>query len=113
MIGFDDIRVPVMTEGTNKTEQKKEVVNLLLKHLEGIVGRSIPRLDEYISQPDLNRYGDALHSYNAIRKSQHHGECMSDAREAELRHRCVFDVQDSCFRLSEIAMASACGFPLS
>ena len=65
-IGFDDIQVPVVDEGQDKAEQKKEVVNRLLKHLEGIVGRSIPGLDEYISQSDLSRYDDALDSYNAI-----------------------------------------------
>ncbi len=69
MIGFDDIQVPVVDEGPNKTEQKKEVVNLLLKHIEGIVCRPIPRLDEYISQPRLRRYDDALDFWDNIKRS--------------------------------------------
>ena len=70
MIGLDDIRVPIVDEGSIKTDQKKEIVNLLLKHLEGILGRPIPGLDEYIYQPSLRRYDEALDSYKAIRKSR-------------------------------------------
>ena len=69
MIGIDDIQTPVVDEGPNKTEQKKRVVNLLLKRLEGIVGRSVPGLDEYISQPELRRYDDALDFWDNIKRS--------------------------------------------
>ena len=68
LIGQNDVQVHRVDEGRMKTEQKKAAVNLMLRHLEGIMGSPIPGLDEYIAQPNLRRYDDARDSYDAIRR---------------------------------------------